>query len=106
MDINDRDNLKEFLVELYGPQARRWSMNENVFKIVYKMINESSACSDLMDLVPRPHALGKAPIKYITKEIRTSVIRKLKARKEHYKSCMQVVAASYKTQIHMTSIGI
>lgn len=106
MDINDRDNLKEFLIELYGNQAKRWAINENVFQIVHKMINESSACTDLMDLVPRPHALGKAPIKYLTKEVRSSVIRKLKERKQHYKSCMQMVAIHYKNPIHMAAIGI
>lgn len=106
MDINDRENLKEFLVELYGAQAKQWSINESVFNLVNKMINESSACSDLMDNVPRPHALGKAPIKYITKEIRSTIIRKLKDRKEHYSACMQVVAVHYKSQVHMSAIGL
>lgn len=106
MDINDREYLKEFLVELYGAQAKRWSMNEKVFAVVQRMINESSACSDLMDIVPRPHAIGKAPIKYITKEIRSAVIRKLKERKEHYSSCMRVVGAHYKTQVYMSALGL
>lgn len=106
MDVNDRDNLKEFLIELYGPQARQWSMNQNVLNIVYKMIGDSQGCSDLMDLVPRPHALGKAPIKYLTKEIRSSILRKLKKRKEYYKSCMNMVAVNYKTHIHMAAIGL
>jgi hypothetical protein len=57
MDINDRENLREFIIELYGPQARSWPMNETVFNIIYNMLKESSGCSDLMDLVPRPHAL-------------------------------------------------
>ncbi len=106
MDINEREDLQAFLIELYGNQARQWSINENVFEIVHKMINESSACSDLMDLVPRPHALGKAPIKYLTKEVRSSLIRQLKERKEYYRSCMLAVAAHYKTEIHMAAIGI
>ena len=106
MDINDRDNLKEFVSELYGAQSRSWSMNEKVFDIVYKMLNESSACTDLMDLVPRPHALGKAPIKYLTKEIRSSVVRKLKQRKEYYSSCLKVIALNYKTHIQLAAMGL
>lgn len=106
MDINDRENLKEFMVELYGPQARSWSMNEKVFNIIYNMLTETSGCSDLMDLVPRPHALGKAPLKYITKEIRSSVTRKLKDRKQHYTSCIKFVAANYRSQIQMAAMGV
>jgi hypothetical protein len=106
MDINDRDNLKEFIVELYGPQARSWDMNEKVFKTVYGMVSASSACSDLMDYVPRPHALGKAPIKYLTKEIRSSIIRELKDRKRHYTICIKHVAANYRSHIQIQAMGI
>lgn len=106
MDINDRDNLSEFIVELYGPQARTWTVNEKVFEIIYDMLSESSGCSDLMDIVPRPHALGKAPIKYITKEVRSSIIREIKDRKRHYTVCIKYVAANYRSKIQMSAMGI
>lgn len=50
--------LKRFLVKVYGAQANSWAMNDKVFDVTYQLLEESSKCSDIMDLVPRPYAPG------------------------------------------------
>jgi len=105
MDITDRENLKEFLHSLYGSQVNTWGMSDGVFEVVLEMLKESSSCSDLMDLVPRPHALGKAPLKYLSKEARSIIIRKLKERKEYYSYCLTTVSRNYRTKVQMASMG-
>jgi len=105
MDLSEKELLKEFLVSLYGNQANNWNMSEEVFNITYKMIEGASSCSDAMDLVPRPHALGKAPIQYLKKEIRKNFIRELKDRKEYYKACLGLTALRYKSPIEIATLG-
>lgn len=59
-----------------------------------------------MDLVPRPMAPGQAPIKYIAKNIRGILLRKLKDSKQHYKVCIGTSALKAKSKIHMAAMGL
>lgn len=69
MELNkiEQENLKAFLVSVYGNQARSWEMNDEVFNQTIYMLQESNKCTDLMDFVPRPMLLGANPISYIKK---------------------------------------
>ena len=66
MELNkiEQENLKAFLVSVYGNQARSWEMNDEVFNQTIYMLQESNKCTDLMDFVPRPMPLGANPISY------------------------------------------
>mgnify|MGYP000496748650 CR=1 FL=1 len=105
MDLQERDDLRAFLHGLYGSQVVGWNMTDEVFNIAFKMVKESSGCSDAMDLVPRPFPLGATPIKWLKKEARKIFLRKLKARKEYYSTCLTYIKASYRTHIFMAARG-
>lgn len=108
MDLTqiEKQDLRTFLSTVYGPQANSWNINASVFNQTYKMLHESRKCSDLMDLVPRPMAPGQAPIKYIAKNVRGILLRKLKDNKQHYKVCIGTSALKAKTKIHMAAMGL
>ena len=106
MDVRDKDNLKSFLIEVFGPKASRWTMTDRMFELTFELLRSSGSCSDLMDLVPRPYALGKQPIKWLSKEIRGVVVRKLKERQGHYSSCLKTAAWHASHKFEMASQGI
>ncbi|NTS77910.1 hypothetical protein HR060_13705 [Catenovulum sp. SM1970] len=101
----EKENLRAFLSAVYGNQVNGWSMNNDVFNLTFKMLEDSRKCSDLMDYVPRPMALGQAPINYVRKSIRETLLRKLKNNKAHYRACIGVVANKKKTKIYMAAMG-
>ena len=106
MDLHERDDLKEFLTTLYGPQVNGWAMNDELFNLTYKLVSESSSCSDAMDFVPRPLAPGKEPIKWLTKQVRSMFLRALKERKEYYVSCLKAAAYNMKPEFEMAAQGV
>jgi hypothetical protein len=106
MDVRDRENLKEFLIEVFGSKASRWTMTDRMFELTFDLLNSSGNCSDLMDLVPRPYAIGKEPIKYLSGQIRSSFVRKLKERKRHYSVCMNTAAWHSSHRFEMASQGM
>jgi hypothetical protein len=106
MDVRDRENLQDFLVEVFGAKARRWTMTDRMFELTFELLKASGSCSDLMDLVPRPYALGKQPIKWLTKEVRGVILRKLKERQRHYSSCLKTAAWHSAHKFEMASQGI
>jgi len=64
MDLYEREDLKEFLVLLFKGKAQKWTMNEKLFNLTYKLVSESSACSNAMSYVPRPVPYGREPFRY------------------------------------------
>jgi len=106
LDLIEKQNLKIFLISVYGPQVNAWSIGDKMFDLTYALINDSRQCSDLMDLVPRPLPLGQQPAKWLTKEIRNIILRKLKDRKEHYSVCVKTSALKRKTQFIMAANGL
>jgi len=106
MDLHEQQDLREFLISLYGPQAKGWPMTEGMFNLTYELVSESSACSDAMDYVPRPLPPGREPIKWITKQAREMFLRALKDRKEHYVICLKAAAYTMKFRFVEASMGI
>jgi hypothetical protein len=93
LDKIEQENLRLFLSTVYGPQVKSWPMNDSMFDLTYTLLQKSNKCSDLMDLVPRPMPPGQSAAKYITKQVKKTLLRTLKDRKQHYKTC--VTAASW-----------
>lgn len=106
MDYHDRDNLKEFLVSLYGGKAKRWPMNERMFNLTFELISASSSCTGVMNLVPRPHPYGQAPFKWLRAEARKAFLREISKRKEHYVACLQAAALRKASEFEMAAQGI
>jgi hypothetical protein len=105
MDSQERDDLKTFLQGLYGSQVHASNMTDEVFNIAFKMVKESSGCSDAMDLVPRPFPAGASPIRWLKGQARKAFLRQLKNRKEYYASCLNYIKLHYRTHITMAARG-
>lgn len=106
LDIIEVEQLKSFLVELFGDKANHWNMSSEIFDLTYELISESSECTDAMRWVPHPHPLGSSPIRWMSKEIRRKFIQALKDNKEHYKTCLSTAAYRMATKFEMASQGI
>lgn len=106
MDHVNKDDLKEFLITLFGNKARRWEMNDKIFNLTFELVAASQSCSDAIDLVPRPMPLGSAPIKWLTKEARGIFLRKLKDKKENYAMCLKAAAYTMSFKFDMAAQGI
>lgn len=106
LSLEEKQDLKLFLINVYGPQARSWTINDEMFNLTYKMLSESGKCSDVMDLVPRPISVGQNPAKWLTKQVRSMILRKLKDRKGHYAICVKTSALKMKTSFLMIDAGI
>ncbi len=106
MDLHEQQDLREFLASLFGPQANGWPMNDGIFNLTYELVSESSACSDIMDYVPRPLPPGREPIKWLTKQVRETFLRALKDRKEHYVACLKAAAYRMKFRFVEAAMGI
>lgn len=102
----EQQNLRDFLVAVYGSQVKSWNMNDSVFNLTYKMVAESKKCSDAMDFVPRPVATMQSPIKYLSKIARGILLRKLKNNKQQYKICIKVASLKFRTAIQLASMGL
>ncbi len=106
MTQEEINNLREFLVSLFGSQAKNWTMNEKIFNLTFKLVSESRACSNAMNKVPRPHALGKEPFKWIKAEARRLLLQNLKDNKSHYAICLKAAAYRMAHQFQMAAMGL
>lgn len=106
MDLHEKDDLRAFLVSLYGAQVNGWPMNDQIFNLTYELVSESSSCSDAMDYVPRPLTPGREPIKWVTKQAREMFLRTLKERKDHYVICLKATAYTMKMKFVEASMGV
>lgn len=106
MDLHESDDLRAFLVSLFGNQANNWPMSEGIFNLTFELVSESGQCSGAMDVVPRPLPYGKAPFKWMSKELRGMFLRNLKENKEQYVTCLKAAAYRMAHQFHMAAQGI
>ncbi|OUS25995.1 hypothetical protein A9Q99_19655 [Gammaproteobacteria bacterium 45_16_T64] len=106
MDLYEKQDLQEFLVFLFGKQAKNWPMNEGIFNLTYELVEESSSCSSAMDYVPRPVPYGTNPFKWLTKQAREAFVRELKDNKEQYVVCLRAAAVRMVRRFQMESMGV
>ncbi len=106
MDLHERDDLRAFLVALFGNMASGWPMTEQMFNLTYELVSESASCSKAMDYVPRPLPPGREPFKWLTKEVRGVFLRQLKQDKDHYALCLSAAAYRMSTRFQMAAQGV
>ncbi|HIO29310.1 hypothetical protein [Marinobacter salarius] len=106
MDIYDREYLKEFLIALFGQQAKSWHPNDELFDLTYELISESGECDEAMKLVPEPLGPGKNTLKWLSKEARSKFLKMLAENKEHYTLCVKAAAYRMAQRFHMAALGV
>ncbi len=64
MGLHERQDLKTFLVSLFGAKVNHWPMNEEIFNLTYKLVAESGlVLAGMMDFVPRPMPPGASAMR-------------------------------------------
>lgn len=106
MDLHERQDLKDFLVTLYGSKASRWPMNEQIFNLTYKLVAESGLCSGMMDFVPRPIPPGASAMKYLAKQLRETFLRTIAQNKNQYIVCTKIVALKMVNKFEEAATGM
>jgi len=106
MDLYERDDLKEFLIELFGSKARGWPMNEQMFNLTYELVIESNRCSGMMDFVPRPMPPGVSAMRYLADQARGIFLRTIRQNKKQYVSCVKQVSRNMATQFLEAAYGV
>ena len=106
MDLYERQDLKDFLVELYGNKANGWPMNEQIFNLTYELVVESGLCSGMMDLVPRPMPPGVSAMKYLAKQARGIFLRMISQNKQQYVVCVNQVARNMASRFIEAALGV
>jgi len=106
LSIQEQNNLRSFLFGIYGGEVNSWPMNDDIFDLTYILLQKSRKCSDLMDLVPRPMPPGQSASKYITKQVRTLILNKIKDKKEHYNTCVTGVKWGMKRDFTIKANGL
>lgn len=106
MDLYERDDLKEFLVMLFGEQANNWPMTEGMFNLTFKLVSESGSCTRAMSLVPHPVPPTGKPYQWLSKHIRGLFLRELKDNKKQYVICLRGAAFQMATEFRMAVSGL
>lgn len=94
----EQAKLRAFLKALYRPQVNSWNMNSQVFDLTITLLGKSRQCTDLVDLLPRPGPPGRSLFRWMTKQARGILLRKLEHRKKYYAMCVQTAALGMKSE--------
>jgi len=106
MGLHERQDLKAFLVSLFGSKANHWPMNEQIFNLTYKLVAESGLCSGMMDFVPRPMPPGASPMRYLAKQLREMFLRTIRQNKDQYIVCVKATAYRMSREFEMAASGL
>ena len=102
----EKQDLQDILVKLYGNQARQWEPEIKTFQIMGAMIEKTKKCSDLMDMIPRPFG-GSSAINWGRKQMRDFLIRKFKGRDgRFYISCLNTTKYVYRARLQSSAMGL
>jgi hypothetical protein len=99
----EQNEFREFLIVIYGEQAKSWNINLTVLELFGQLLQTSDSCSRYMDKVPRPFVAGSI-IKWVSKQARDAIIRHLKNGGEQYLVCLRASGLSLKTDFYMASL--
>lgn len=106
MESHERQELKNFLISLYGPEVYRWPMNEQMFNLTYELVAFSRQCSGVMDFVPRPMPAGVSPMRYLNKELRGIFLRSISENKKQYIVCLRGASARMANKFKEAALGM
>lgn len=117
MDISNEEleSLKLILISFYGTrissQIHYGNVNESLIRLIYEMIDEAKICTDSMNFVPQPSDLimGSSVWKKVVGYLVTVQKRHFNnstGYKGPYKSCMNKVAANYRTPLGFILNGL
>lgn len=101
----EKNDFREFLSTIYGPQVNDWNINMKVLELFGKLLQSSESCSRYIDMVPRPFVVGNV-IKWASRQARGTIIRHLKNGGKHYLICLRVVGMRMKSKFILASQGL
>lgn len=106
MDIQDKQYAATVINYFWGVgTATPHNINEAALEVAYEALVQAGACSESMNIVPRP-ASSKANAAYILKQI-TGIGKRIKQGDTAiYKSCKNAVGVRYKSRILMALVGV
>lgn len=104
LTLSQQQDLRKVVEAFFGKAGTaHWEMNEELLKVITKMINESKSCSEAMDFVPRP-GVYLSP-KDVQKELGRMAKRVL-TRDSSYWICNVIVAYQWKMEAEIAAQGI
>jgi len=80
-------------------------MNEKLFNLTYKLVQESGQCSAGMDFVPRPMPPGASAMKYLKKQVREIFLRAINKNKDLYVICVKAAAFQMASDFKLAGNG-
>ena len=101
MDIDDSNDFKRVVAFFWGEHnAKLVPKNEYSVEAVVDVLDAAGACSDTMDLVPRPPtSLNRPSYNYAIKQIRRIAEDLMGGNTGIYLSCKNTVALAYRNRI-------
>lgn len=106
MDLHNQDDLRAFLVSVFGNQAKTWNMNEEVFNLTHELIKKTGRCSSAIDLVPRPMKPGQSAFKILTDLARRTFLRHINQNKDIYVLCTTSIARDMVRRFQLASMSL
>src|SRR5690606_25916842 len=108
MNIEDSNDFQRVVAFFWGEHnAQIIPKNEHSVTAVIEVLDATGACSDMMDMVPRPHtSLAKPAYSYALKQIKRIAKDLISGNSSTYISCKNTVALAYRTRIAEIVNGI
>ncbi|KFJ42403.1 hypothetical protein IBE48_08225 [Francisella philomiragia] len=101
---NEKDEIRKLLIMIFGDQAKKWEINNQVAELITKAFNESVKCSKRIDASPRPFGFIPSGVSVASQAV--SIANRIINNKEQYKMCIDYVALNYKRVVYMAANGI
>ncbi len=105
---SDKMEMKKVIAFFWGDRvANSIPLTERTATFLAQILEESGACSETMDLVPRPSgSLVRPGISYAIKQIKRVASELVKGNQSQYISCKNIVALKYRTAVAEMVNGI
>lgn len=105
LSLSEQNDLRIVVESFFGKAyTAHWEMNEELLKVVTKMIKESEACSEAMDFVPRPRAY--LTFMDVKKELERMARSLLARRGASYWVCNLVSTYQWKMEAEIAGQGV
>lgn len=101
MNIEDANDFKRVVSFFWGERnAELVPLNEQSVSAVVEVLEAAGICSEMMDLIPRPHnSLARPAFSYAIKQIKRIAKELTFSGSGAYISCKNTVALKYRTRI-------
>ena len=109
MDISreDREHAAKVVNFFWGRgKATPEAVNEKVIRVAVEALEDINACSDNMDLVPRPAGIVRPGPRWAVKQIRKIANRINEGNTDFYFICRVRIKAGYRSRMEIALQGV